>query len=57
MMMMYGDSPMAEQMPALRRKIIHAEVALGEHRLTGADVPLESYQKPQGFYVLLNVGA
>jgi PhnB protein len=25
--------------------------------LTGADVPPESYQKPQGFSVLLNIGA
>jgi len=57
-MMTYGDSPMAEQMPpAWRRKIVHATFALGDHQLTGADVPLESYQKPQGFFVLLNIGA
>ena len=57
-MMTYGDSPMAEQMPpAWREKIVHAAFALGDQQLTGADVPLESYQKPQGFYVLLNVGA
>jgi len=57
-MMTYGDSPMAEQMPpAWRGKIIHAACALGDHQLTGADVPLESYQKPQGFFVLLNIGA
>ena len=57
-MMTYGDSPMAEQMPpAWRAKIIHAALALGDHQLTGADVPPESYQKPQGFYVLLNIGA
>ena len=57
-MMTYGDSPMAEQMPpAWRAKIIHAALALGDRQLTGADVPPESYQKPQGFYVLLNIGA
>jgi len=57
-MMTYGDSPMAEQMPpAWRGKIIHAAFALSDHQLTGADVPPESYQKPQGFYVLLNIGA
>ncbi len=56
LMMTYGESPMAEQMPAaMRGKIIHATVALGDQRLTGGDVPPESYQKPQGFYVLLNV--
>jgi PhnB protein len=56
-MMTYGDSPMAEKMPAaMLGKIVHATVAFGDQRLTGADVPAESYQKPQGFYVLLNVG-
>jgi PhnB protein len=55
-MMTYGDSPMAEQMPpAWRGKIVHATVTLGDYRLTGGDVPPESYQKPQGFSVLLNV--
>ncbi|MGA2337695.1 MAG: VOC family protein [Terriglobales bacterium] len=57
-MMTYGDSPMAEQMPpAWRGKIIHAAFALSDHQLTGADVPPESYLKPQGFYVLLHIGA
>jgi PhnB protein len=57
-MMTYGDSPMAEQMPpAWRGKIVHATFVLGDHQLTGADVPPESYQKPQGFSVLLNIGA
>jgi PhnB protein len=57
MMMKYGDSPMADQMPsALRENILHATFAFGDHRLTGADVPPESYQKPQGFSVLLNIG-
>jgi len=55
-MMTYGDSPMAEQMPpAWRGKIVHATVALGDQRLTGGDVPPESYQKPRGFSVLVNV--
>jgi PhnB protein len=58
MMMTYGNSPMAEQTPpAWRGKIIHATFALGDHRLTGADVPPERYQKPQGFSVLLSIGA
>jgi PhnB protein len=55
-MMTHGDSPMAEQMPpAWRGKIVHATVTLGDYRLTGGDVPPESYQKPQGFSVLMNV--
>jgi PhnB protein len=55
-MMTYRDSPMADQMPpAWRGKIVHATVTLGDYRLTGGDVPPESYQKPQGFSVLLNL--
>jgi PhnB protein len=58
MMMTYGDSPIAEQTPPdWRKKIIHATFVLGDHRLQGADVAPESYLKPQGFSVLLNVGA
>ena len=57
LMMTYGDSPMAEgTQPNWRKKIIHATLALGEHVLQGADAPPESYQKPQGFSVMLNVG-
>ena len=56
-LMTYGDSPMAEQTPAAwHGKIIHATFALGDQRLTGADVTVESYRKPQGFSVLLNIG-
>lgn len=58
MMMTYGDSPMAEQTPpAQRKKIIHASLSLGDQRLTGADVSPESYRKPQGFSVMLGIGA
>ncbi len=57
MMMTHGDSPMAEQTPPnWRKKIYHATFTLGEHVLQGADAPPESYQKPQGFSVMLNVG-
>ena len=56
LMMSYGDSPMAGEMPPeWREKIIHATLALGDNRLTGADVAPESYQKAQGFSVLLNI--
>jgi PhnB protein len=57
-MMTYGDSPMAEQLPAdWSKKIIHATLALGDQRLTGADEPADRYKKPQGFSVSLNIGA
>jgi PhnB protein len=57
-MMTYGDSPMADQVTSdWGKKIIHATLALGDQRLTGADEPPEWYKKPQGFSVSLNVGA
>ena len=56
-MMTYGDSPVAEQTsPGRRTKILHATLALGHDRLTGADVSPESYQEPQGFSVSLQIG-
>ena len=55
-MMTYGDSPMAAQAPPdWHRKILHVTLVLGDHRLQGGDVLPESYRKPQGFSVLLNV--
>ena len=56
MMMTYGDSPMAGQAPPdWRSKILHTTLEVGSHLLQGADVLPGSYQKPQGFSVLLNV--
>ena len=56
MMMTYGDSPLGEQMqPDPRKRILHATLAVGNHLLQGADVPPESYQRPQGFSLMLNV--
>jgi PhnB protein len=56
MMMTYGDSPMTEQtQPGWRDKILHATFLLGDDRLSGADVPSEPYQKPQGFAMQLNL--
>jgi PhnB protein len=58
MMLSYGDSPMAEQTPPdWRNKILHATFALGDQIITGGDVQPASYQKPQGFSLLLNVAA
>jgi PhnB protein len=56
MMMTYGDSPLAKQMPPdWEKKIMHATFALGDQTLGAADAPPESYQKPQGFSVTLNI--
>src|SRR4051812_21057375 len=57
MLMTYGDAPLREQVPAeWRKKVLHGTFTYGAHRLTGADVLPEQYQKPQGFSVLLDVG-
>ena len=54
----YGDSPAAKAVPPeWQRKVLHATFKLGEQRLTGADAPPGSYEKPQGFSVTLNIGA
>ena len=53
----YGDSPMAGQAPTdWGKKILHASLAVGDQRLTGADEPPELYKKPQGFSLALNIG-
>ena len=55
-MMTYGNSPMADQTPVVwREKIIHVTLSLHNCRLAGADVLPGSYQKPQGFSVLLEL--
>ena len=55
-MLTYGESPAGEQMQEeWRKKILHATLVVGNYLLQGADVPPESYQKPQGFSVMLNV--
>ena len=56
MLMKYEDSPMAKQVPPnWGKKIIHATFALADHTLGAADAFPESYQKPQGFSVTLNI--
>ena len=56
MMMTYGDSPMAKQMPPdWGKKIIHATFSVGDQILGGADSFPGQYQKPQGFSVALNI--
>jgi PhnB protein len=55
-MLKYGDSPMAGDTPAGRRDhILHATFQLGDQVLGGVDSPPETYRKPQGFFVTLNL--
>ena len=52
----YADSPMADVVPeGWDSKIMHGSVKIGAKLLEGADVPPESYEKPQGFSLSLNV--
>ena len=56
MMMTYGESPVGEQMlTECRKRILHATLAVGNYLLQGADVHPESYQRPQGVSVMLNI--
>lgn len=52
----YGDSPMAEQLPAAwRGKIVHASLTIGDTILSGVDAEPGQEIHAQGFYVLLSV--
>jgi PhnB protein len=56
LMLPYEGTPVADHVPAAwRNKILHSELSIGDDRLTGADVPPEHYEKPQGFSVTLNI--
>jgi len=56
MMMSFGDSPMADQVPAeWRKKVMHARLVVGGNTIMGSDAPPDRFQKPQGFSVSLSV--
>jgi PhnB protein len=56
MMMTYGESPVAGQVPSeWREKILHASLLVGDQTLSGADAPPDRYQKPQGIYVAIDI--
>lgn len=55
-MLRYGDSPVAEQMPAqLRDKILHATLDLGTCELLGVDLMPEQTQPAKGFFATLSL--
>lgn len=54
-MMTHGESPMAAQTTAaLRDKIMHAELTIGDQTLLGTD-GMGEYEKPRGFSVTLGL--
>jgi PhnB protein len=55
-MLTYGDSPMADQVPAdWRGKIVHATLTVCESVLYGADVVPGQYQSPSGINMVLGL--
>jgi PhnB protein len=54
-MLKYGESPVAATVPELGDKIVHATLKVGDQSLTGADVPSDRYERPQGFAVQINI--
>jgi PhnB protein len=56
MLMKYGDSPLAGQTPIeWHQRVIHVTFSWGDHILQGADALPETYSRPQGFSVMLNI--
>jgi len=56
MMMTFGESPMADQVPAeWRGKVMHVRMNVGDKALMGSDAPPDRYQGPQGFSVSIGV--
>ncbi|MDN5864163.1 MAG: VOC family protein [Gammaproteobacteria bacterium] len=48
-----ADTPMAEEMPAMRDKIMHAYLQIGDTAIMASDAPAPHYNKPQGFDVCI----
>ena len=58
MLVRYGDSPLVRQTPPQwHHRVLHATFSCGDHILQGADALPESYRRPQGFSVMLNVSS
>ena len=55
-MMKWGDSPMADKVPAeWRDKIIHTFMVVGETSVLGGDAPPDRYEEPRGLSVTVHV--
>jgi PhnB protein len=54
----YGDSPAAAEVPSeWRSKVVHATLSLGGRQIAGADVLPAQYERPRGFYLLLDAAS
>jgi PhnB protein len=56
MIMTFGESPMAEQVPAAHHdKVMHARMTIGYQELMGSDAPPDRFEPMKGFSVSLQV--
>jgi len=53
----WGESPMGDQMPEMKDKIMHISMHVGNSVLMGSDAPPSHYGKPQGISVSVNVNS
>ena len=57
-MLTWADSPMAGDAPeGFGGKILHATLTVGDNMLAGSDSLPGQYQQPQGFHILVGIGA
>jgi PhnB protein len=55
-LMTHAGTPAAEHVPPeWRDKVLHASLIVGDQVLLASDAPPESYQKPKGFFVHLQM--
>lgn len=50
---LYEGTPMEKQMPDMRKKVIHAQIQIGDSALMGADSPPSRYEATHGIAVTL----
>ena len=52
----YAGTPLAGQVPAdWQNKVMHATLAIGDQTLMGGDVAPDSYERPKGFSLSLQI--
>lgn len=49
-----AETPMAEEMPDMRDRVMHAYLVIGDTAIMASDSPGDYYNKPQGFDVCIN---
>ncbi|HVV66313.1 MAG TPA: VOC family protein [Rhizomicrobium sp.] len=50
----FGETPVSGQMPAMKDKIVHARIRIGDQVVMGSDAPPDRFSKPQGFSLSLS---